>query len=183
MRYILVLFLLLSSLYADRDGGPYIGLGYGDSTFRSDGLYDTLKEDKSAGATIYVGAYINKHLSVEFNYVDFSTFGTNDGYEVNDTQAINFFALNVSTLAHYAFFNDVWDFYAKFGVGEVHQSNSQIKGFSFVYGAGTAIRFGELVSLKIAFDRYDFGYDKTQNNSSDFSLKIDYIYTALEFQF
>ncbi len=183
MKYLWVLVLMLSSLYADRDGGPYIAIGYGSSQFDDDGLYTSLKNDKTGAASVAFGAYINKHLSVEFNYTDMSAFNTSNGIEVDDTTNLKLFALDFSTLAHYAFFDDLWDFYAKFGVGEMHQDNSEIKGFSFVYGVGTSIRFNEVMSLKFALDRFDFGYDANGDNSQDYAFKIDYIYTALEFQF
>lgn len=183
MKYIIVLVLLFSSIYADRDGGPYIGLGYGLSQFNDDGVYDTFKNDKSNAAGFYLGAYINKHLSVEFNYADFTAYESTVGYEVSDTENLRFYFKNFSTLAHYAFFDDLWDFYAKVGVGEVTQGALDIEGFSYVLGLGTSIRLSEMISIKLAYDRYSFGLDNNNDNSSDNDLSIDYIYTALEFQF
>ena len=183
MKYILVLVLILSSLSADRDGGPYIGVGYGVSQFNDDGVYSAFKNDKSDASSFYLGAYINKHLSVEYNYADFTAYGKTEGYKVNDTDSLKFYFKNISTLAHYAFFDDTWDFYTKLGVGEVTQGKLDIEGFSFVLGIGTSIRVSEMISFKIAYDRYSFGYDSDNDNSSDYDLSIDYIYTALEFQF
>ena len=57
MKYIIVLVLLFSSIYADRDGGPYIGLGLGTLTYDNDGLYALSKEDTLDSETLYFGAY------------------------------------------------------------------------------------------------------------------------------
>ena len=46
MRFFLVFVLMAFSLYASRDGGPYIGGGYGVAKLDVDGYYD-LKEDSS----------------------------------------------------------------------------------------------------------------------------------------
>jgi len=84
MKYILVLVLFLSTVYADRDGGPYLGIGYGLSKYSSDGLYKNLKEDKANAVNFYGGAYINKHLSVELGFANFTSYGMeDDSYEVH----------------------------------------------------------------------------------------------------
>ena len=178
MRYLLVLVLFFSSLYADRDGGPYIGMGYGISQYDSDGIYKTLKEDSSMAMSIYGGAYINKHFSVELGYVDFA-FG--DGYIIDDTKTLEVSLFSVSTLAHYPVWDDKLDFYLKFGAGQIDYDNGS--GFTFVFGIGTAIRFNDYLSLKFAYDKYSFGYDSTSNGSADNGMNIDYIYSAIEVQF
>ena len=175
MKYIIVLVLLVSSIYADRDGGPYIGVGYGELTYDNDGLY-TLEEKKILDTkTLYLGAYINKHLSVELNFADFGL--------VDKIRDLEFFSDTINTLAHYAFYEDVLDFYIKFGVGEMREKTADAKGFSFVTGLGSSIRFNEWLSIKIAYDRYSFGYDEDGDNASDNDLLIHHVYTALEFQF
>ena len=183
MKYIIVLVLLFSSIYADRDGGPYIGIGYGTSTYNDGGYYSAFKEDESDASSFYLGAYINKHLSVEFNYADFTSYDKTDGFEISDTKSLKFYFKNFSTLAHYAFYDDLWDFYIKLGVGELTQGDLDIEAYSSVVGVGTSIRYNEMISVKIAYDRYAFGYDQNNNNSVDYDMNIDYFYTALEFQF
>jgi len=183
MKIVLSFLLLCSVLLADRDGGPYIGLGYGSSKYESGGLYDELKKDTSDAATFYFGAYINKHLSVELAYVSFDAWHNNNGFEINDTQTLNFGVLSVSTLAHYAFFDDTLDFYARFGVGEVSLGGLSSDGFTFVSGGGVGFRFNEWLSMKVAYDIYSFNYDKDGDKVSDNSMQIDYIYSALEMQF
>ena len=119
MKIILSILLFCSVLTADRSG-PYVGLGYGLSQFDDDGIYKELKENESTSMTLYGGAYINKYLSVELAYVNM-TFG--NSYKAVDAtnveKELSFSSLNVSTLVHYAFFDDVLDFYGKFGVGQM----------------------------------------------------------------
>ena len=183
MIKIVLAFLMLSGLlYADRDGGPYIGIGYGNSEYKSGGLYDSIKEEKAKLQYFYGGAYINKHLSVEMGYAKMQ----DGGFNIDDSIKLDYTLYNVSTLAHYAFFNDVWDFYAKFGAGQAKVNGED--GFSLIYGIGTSIRFSELFSVKLAYDIYEFGYDEeesdgTHDSASDYKQRIYYPYIALEFQF
>lgn len=188
MKIILLVLLFISTLMADRDGGPYIGLGYGESSYDSNGLYEQLKSDTSGSGTFYFGAYINKHLSVELGYVSFDAWHVEDGYEVDDTTTLGFGALTVSTLAHYAFFDDALDFYGKFGVGEMSASGIPATGFTMVYGAGVGYRFNKTLSIKVAYDIYNFNYDQpltigTTTTYTTYEMQIDYIYSAIEVQF
>ena len=177
MRIFLALLFFATIASADREGGPYIGIGYGDSKYKSDGLYSEIKDEKTKLEFFYGGAYINKYLSVELGYAKTS----GKAYVIDDELSLEYTMYNVSTLLHYAFFNDNWDFYAKFGAGKVKSFG--IDGFTFLYGAGTSLRFSELFSLKLAYDMYEFGYDETNNGSSDYKQRIYYPYIAVEFQF
>lgn len=187
MRYILVFLLLVSSLLADRDGGPYLGIGYGYGDYDDDGFDKVIVEDSSQSLTLYAGAYINKHLSVEFAYVNFDSYQKGSGYLVTDNsdkeKHFSFSVRSISTLAHYAFFDDALDFYARFGAGEMRSTRSSDAGFSMVYGAGVSYRISEMFSLKLAYDLYDFGYDEDYDDSDDYKMRMDYIYTAFEVQF
>ena len=173
MRFFLVFVLMAFSLYASRDGGPYIGGGYGVAKLDVDGYYD-LKEDSSNSTKIYAGAYINKNLSVEVEYVG------DLAYEVKGRNEFTPNLMDVNTQAHYQFFNEKLDVFAKFGVGEIHYED---KGFTFVYGGGVSWWINEMFLLKFGFDRFDFGYDKDNDNSADKDFKIDYFYSAFEVQF
>ena len=181
MRIVLVFLMLVSCIYADRDGGPYIGFGYGVSKFDDDGLYKIIKDDDSTAYTAYVGAYINKHLSVEASYVDLNI---KDEYLVKDEldiqRMVSFTAIDISTLAHYAFFDDMLDFYAKFGVGRASMSGDDGSGFDMLFGAGMGVRFSEMFSAKIAYDRHLFKYDKVY---TEYDMHIDFTYVAFEVQF
>ncbi len=185
MKIIFIVLILISTLIADRDGGPYIGVGYGTSTYNSDGLYNQLKSDTSGSGTFYFGAYINKHLSVELGYVSFDAWHEEDGYKVDETKTLGFGAMSVSTLAHYAFFDDALDFYGKFGVGEMSASGIPVTGFTMVYGAGVGYRFNNILSIKVAYDIYNFNYDQavTVDTTTTYEMQIDYIYSAIEVQF
>ncbi len=185
MKIILLILLLISTLTADREGGPYIGVGYGESSYDSHGLYEQLKSDISGSGTFYFGAYINKHLSVELGYVSFDAWHVQDGYEADDGSTLGFGALSVSTLAHYPFFDDALDFYAKFGVGEMSASGVSAKGFTMVYGGGIGYRINEMVSIKVAYDIYNVNYDqqREENTIRTYEMQIDYAYSAIEVQF
>jgi len=187
MKLILAFLLSFTSVLADRDGGPYIGFGYGTSNYYDDGFNEKIKENLSKTLTFYAGAYINKHLSVELGYIDFNTYGQEDGFLVIDNsdaeKIISFSVMSISTLAHYAFFNDSLDFYARFGAGEIKQNLLTGEGFTMTYGLGIGYRFNEYISMKIAYDTYQFGYSENSDRSSDYRMGLDYLYTAIEVQF
>ncbi|MEA2099170.1 MAG: outer membrane beta-barrel protein [Campylobacterota bacterium] len=185
MKFILIIFLFFTSLLADRDGGPYLGLGYGISQYDDNGLYENITENQSTALIFYAGAYINKHLSVEFNYVDFNTDGDKDTFVVKDDskKMLTISASTISTLAHYAFFDDKLDFYARFGAGEIQQDGLETEGFTMVYGVGMGYRFNNYTSIKFAYDNYQFGYDENSDKSADYRMQLHSIYTALEIQF
>ena len=187
MKLLLILILTFTQLLADRDGGPYLGIGYGFGDYSDDKLYKEVKENTSESLTIYGGAYINKHLSVELAYVDFDAKGYGDGFlvvdETDQEKFISFSVMSISTLAHYAFFDDALDFYVRFGAGEVSSSASSDEGFTMLYGAGVAYRFNKYIALKVAYDLYKIGLDTDADNSSEYKMTIEHIYSAIEVQF
>jgi len=181
MKIILSILLFCTMLLADRDGGPYIGFGYGLSKHNDDGVYKEQKTDDSTALIVYGGAYINKHLSVELAHVNFNQ---GNAYEVVDDLSndleLTFSSLNVSTLAHYAFFDDALDTYAKVGVGQVSSTGAGSTGFTMLFGAGVGYRFNDMFSMKVAYDRYLIDYVK---DTTDSQMQLDLIYTAIEVQF
>ena len=74
MRYLFIVMLLLGVAYGDREGGPYVGIGYGKPKYNDDGLYTTLSQESSKSVSFYWGAYMNRYFSVEFDYVDLSPY-------------------------------------------------------------------------------------------------------------
>jgi len=184
MKFVLAFIFFVNLVHADRDGGPYLGIGYGVSQYKDGGLYDSIEEKNTKLRTMYGGAYINKHLCVELGYarIDGQKYKV---VENNVSRSLNYTMYSISTLAHYAFYDDRWDFYLKFGAGKVKLDKEE--GFTFVYGIGTSLRFNEMVSLKLAYEMYDFGYDEEVNGkhdgSSDYKMRIYYPYVAVEFQF
>jgi len=173
IKKLLLIACMVLMLYADRNGGPYIGIGYGDSSIADKEFY-SLEEKKSKGYCVYAGAYINRHLSVELEYVGALS------YRQNSTQYVDFNLLHINTQAHYAFFEERLDFFVKFGVGEIIEKNS---GFAMIYGAGAAWRFHKRFALKTGYDFIDFGVDINGDNSSDASMHIGYFFGAVEVQF
>ena len=184
MKIFIAFLLVCAVAFGDRDGGPYLGIGYGVSKYNDDGLYEKLKKDESNALKIYAGAYINKYLSVALGYVSFDAFGTDSGYEDDAKKSLVASVLSVSTLAHYPFFDDTLDVYAKFGVGELAVSALSSNGFTFVVGAGVGYRFDEKYSLKIAYDMCSFNYEeRDQNSITSYDMHIGYLYNAIEVQF
>jgi len=187
MRFILIFLLFITSILADRDGGPYLGFGYGITQYGDNNFYNSILEKNSKSLTFYGGAYINKHLSVELSHVSFNAKGLGDGFLVLDDssseQTVDYAATTISTLAHYPIFEDKIDLYARFGAGEMSSNIADDAGFTMVYGVGIAYRFNDIFDMKIAYDTYQFGYDENGNKSSDYRMKLDYLYMALEVQF
>jgi len=186
MRAIVLVLMMLVSLHADRDGGPYVGLGLGSSVLHDGGYYDDVKKSTSSALSYYGGAYINKYFSVELGYNSFNLKGHTNGYDVikdNQESFTSFTILTISTLAHYAILDDSLDFYARFGAGDISKSDVGSSGSTMVYGVGTSYRFTKNFSLKLAYDKFDFGLDTTGNGASNHKMSLDYFYTAFEVQF
>lgn len=181
MKIILSILLFCSVLLADRDGGPYIGFGYGISQFDDDGIFKELKENESTSMTLYGGAYINKYLSVELAYVNMTAGNAYKAVDATNVEKeLSFSSLNVSTLVHYAFFDDILDFYGKFGVGDMTAGGVGSTGFTMLFGGGVGVRFSEMLSMKVAYDRYITDYEKDDLKNE---MHVDFIYTAFEVQF
>lgn len=178
MRILLVLVFVFTLIHADREGGPYLGFAYGVSEYMDDGYYSSVKDSQVQERYIYGGAYINKNLSVELGHVKM----LDDGIIIDNTTNVNYSLFSVSTLVHYAFFDDILDFNIKFGAGYV-QKHIDVSGFSINYGVGTSLRLTDLLSIKVGYDKYEFGYDENEDNSADYTMYIEYSYLAVEFQF
>jgi len=173
MKFFVLLFFAITLLWADRSGGPYIGLGYAHSQLKEKGFFD-LEDDGDSSLLFVAGAYINPYLSVEIEYTDLLSFKRNNGENVEAK------ILDVNTQAHYAFFENRLDFFAKFGVGEIYKTQ---KGFTFVYGGGAAYRLNDRYALRIGYNYFDFGYDENGDNSSDIDMGINQFYGVFEVQF
>jgi len=180
MRILLVLAFIFTIAFADRDGGPYLGVGYGISEYKDDGKYDGILEKNSDLIFFYAGAYINKHLSVELGYAKMQSSKYKVEHDSKNLE-VGYSLHNISTLAHYAFFDERLDLYIKFGAGFIKSSNED--GSSFIYGIGSSLRLNELLSVKFAYDIYEFGYDENANGTSNYDMKIHYPYIGMEFQF
>ncbi len=174
MRFLLLLLpLLLFSADLKRDGGPYIGVGYGTSVLQDNGYYNT-DNDTSSVILVYAGAYINEYLSVEIEYE------SGLSYKKNTQESVDFSFLLINTQAHYPLYYDMFDLFAKFGAGEVNQNST---GFSFVFGVGTAYRYSNRIALKVGYNYYNFDIDINGDNSGDQTISISNPYFAVEVQF
>ena len=166
-RYILALTLIVSTLCAlSRDSGPYIGIGYGNSYLDASKPHESSYEESNT-KNIYLGAYINRYLSVEFNYINAQ------GYDDATLNGYNF-----STLAHYPFFNDRVDIYGRFGAGEIRYSLNDDAVADVIFGAGVSYRVSKQYSIKIAVDYHMF--DATFNSQK---AELYNTFLALEVQF
>jgi len=177
MKKIIVILVMLSVVaFANRDGGPYIGVGYGNSSISDDDNYFHIKDDSDTGYKIYAGAYMNKYFSVELSYLSDMTYT-----DINGT-ALEFGFIDVNVQAHYPFYYDKFDLYGKFGVGKVRHDG---EGFGYIFGAGISLRFDEVFSGKIGYDYMNFGVDTIEDkyDTADKHLGIHYLFIAVEVQF
>ncbi|MGD9719364.1 MAG: outer membrane beta-barrel protein [Sulfurimonadaceae bacterium] len=175
MRFFILFLAFVGLACADRDGGPYLGIGYGVSEFGTNDIYTDLKEDKANSFMIYGGAAINKHLSVELGYVGFGSY-----ILANDTE-LEANIITVTTLVQYPFYEDMFSIYAKVGVGQVDLSTLNDTGFSYVAGGGLSYRYNEYLGVKAGYEYYPFDYEDTLGATH--SMKIEYVYGAFEVQF
>jgi len=172
LKIVVFMLLFVAALFADRDGGPYIGIGYGSATLKDKGYYG-LDKESAGGLKLYGGAFINKYLSVGVEYNGDLKF-TKQNREFSPN------LMDVYTQAHYPFYDDMFDIYAKFGVGEVHYN---YKGFTMVYGIGASWRMSGMFALRIGYDFYDFGIDENLDDSKDRGIYVGYGFGAIEVQF
>lgn len=182
IRAVLLTSLLFTAVNAEemaRDGGPYIGAGYGLASYSDDNFYNDVKDTNSASYNFYAGAFINRYLSVELGYMKSGDFNVVD--IVSTRTKFNYSAITVNTLAHYPVFDDSLDFYAKFGAGQSYVSMTSNDGAALVYGAGMSYRFDDTYALRFAYDIYTFSYDSTSRGK--FNMNMQYGYAAIEVQF
>ncbi|WP_345978819.1 porin family protein [Sulfurimonas sp. HSL3-2] len=181
-KAILLIGLLFAGLNAEqieRDGGPYIGAGYGLASYDDDNFYNDVKDTNIASYNFYAGAFINSNLSVELGYLKSGDFNVVD--ITSTATKFNYSAITVNVLAHYPVLDDKLDFYAKFGAGQSYVSMSNNDGAALVYGAGMSYRFDDTYALRLAYDVYKFSYDSTSRGK--FDMNMQYGYAAIEVQF
>ena len=184
MKILFLVLLFLSTLYAER-AGPYVGVAYGAGFYNSD---DRLKEEHSKleDGTIRftLGAYINKNFSVELDYTLYKKFyGVYDSTEVEES----FSTIGITALPHLPFYNDIFDLYSKVGAGQLFwnesdgRSNSDSAG-AYLLGIGLGYRFNEEFMFKIGYDITLFSLEDSKRKK-EYSMNLDYIYTAFEYKF
>jgi opacity protein-like surface antigen len=173
MRLGLIFLLLCALLHANRNAGPYIGVGYSTATTKSD--YYNFQDDSAKGYLLYAGAYINKYFCVEIEYNEKMT------YTLQNSDTLDIKYIDINTQAHYPIFNNIIDPYVKFGIAQIYTSTSD--GFSFLYGLGVRYLYKEMLGLKIGYNYYDAGIDTTNNKSADKKIHTGYGFVAIEVQF
>lgn len=186
MNKIFKLFLALAfvvtganAVEKERNGGPYIGLNYGLSSYNDNSFYDSIKDKEMNSYGFCGGAYINRYLSVELNYMKSGDFKVVDS--VSNKTSFNYSAVTVNALAHYPLWYDALDLYAKFGAGQSYTSISSADGSALVVGGGVSYRLDEMFALKVAYDMYSFNYESSTRGK--FDMDIQYAYAGIEVQF
>ncbi|MBU0631449.1 porin family protein [bacterium] len=174
-----LLFTTLNAEQKERDGGPYIGVGYGMASYNDDDYFDSVVDSNVASYNLYAGAFINKYLSVELDYIKSGQFNVIDSTTSKTT--FNYTSITIGALAHYPTFEDSLDFYAKFGAGQSYVSMSSYDGAALVVGAGVSYRIDETFALRLAYDLYTFNYDS--DSRGRFNMNMQYAYAAIEVQF
>ena len=182
LKLLLLLIFMLATANAaekERNGGPYIGVDYGVCQYNDNGFYTDVKDTQMASYGFYGGAYINRYLSVELNYMKSGDFKVVDS--VSNKNSFNYSAVTVNALAHYPLWYDAIDLYAKFGAGQSYTNLSTKDGSALVVGAGASYRLDEMFALKIAYDMYSFNYESSTRGK--FDMDIQYAYAGIEVQF
>ena len=186
MSKILKLFLLSAFIFTvlnadqkERDEGPYLGLGYGLGIYNDNNYFANKKDVQKASYGFYGGAYINKYLSIELDYMKSGDFKVQES--VSNKSSFNYSAVTVNALAHYPVLYDAFDLYAKFGAGESYTSLSNKDGSALVVGAGVSYRIDDMFALRAAYDLYTFNYES--DTRGRFNMNIQYVYAGIEVQF
>jgi opacity protein-like surface antigen len=176
VRKIIFIFLLfLTTLYADRNGGPYVGIGYTYTTYTEQEKYYDVQENSDESFKIELGAFINKYLSVALEY------DAKNRFKKQDSSTISFSMIHINTQAHYQFYNDKIDIFGKFGAGEVDSDADT--GFGLVYGAGISYRINQRYEIVLGYDYVDVGVDINNDDSSDFKIDLGVSYISFRVQF
>lgn len=174
IRLIIIFLMVFGIAKADRDGGPYIGVGYGMSEFGKNDIYKDLKENRANSYNVYAGAAINKYLSVEISNIRLG------GYILANDSELKTIINSLSTLVQYPFLDDMFAVYAKVGVGHIKLSTIKDTGFTYVFGGGVSYRYNKYLALKVGYEYYPFDYESDKIESS---MKIEYAFGAIEVQF
>lgn len=182
IKLFFVSILFLTSAYGvekERDGGPYIGAGYGMSSYNDGGYFNEVSTKESNSYNLFGGAYINKYLSVELGYIKSGNFDVKD--TVTQNRNFNYSAVTVGVLVHYPLWYDNFDIYGKFGAGQSFTSLSSTDGSALVVGAGISYRIDETFAIRTAYDIYKFNY--TSDTKGSYSMDLRYAYAGIEVQF
>lgn len=171
----ILLIFLGSALWAQ----PYIDLGYGISNYSDNNYYKQVKSTNVGAFNISLGAYINKYLAVEIEYLKTGTFDTQkvDG----SSSSFNYSAITVNTAAHYYVYKNRIDLHVKFGMGQSSTSLSSNDGSAILYGLGTSYILSARYSLGVNYNIDTFSHNSSQRGS--FSMNIQYVSMDVKIKF
>jgi hypothetical protein len=167
---------------ADR-AGPYLGAGMGASTYDDDGRLAEIETTDAVYFRLSAGAFINEYFSVEFGLAHFNDF---DGYAQDGTKATDrFHTFTANALGHYPVMDGRFDFFAKFGAGQVFWSesgkpNRESSAAVLVFGAGVGVRATSWLTFNLGFDYHSFGMDV---NTTRYEMGLSAAYLEMQVQF
>jgi hypothetical protein len=161
----------------ERNGGPYLGGGYGLSSYNDAGYFTQKESQQKSAYDIFAGAYINKYLSVELNYMKSGDFNVVDAQSTH----FNYSAVTVNALAHYPIWYDSIDLFAKFGAGQSFSTLASSDGSAMVFGGGVSYRIDDTFSLRAAYDIYKFNY--ASDSKGGYNMDLRFANVGVEVQF
>ncbi len=198
---VLLLVLNINSYAGENAKGFYLGLGYGDVTFR-DGGFSTNRyvqtgpiEDKSNGMKVYTGYQFNNIIAIEASYTDFSRFSSTS----NDNDfSISPKATSLYANLGYSFFDSQFRLFSTLGLASVvhnydkHPNTFLViedKTVAFKYGFGVAYEPNALygVGFRVAFEQFAYNTE-IENNEDWFTLgrynqSLTLIYLGVQYKF
>ncbi len=174
MRRAWLALLAGTALFAYKEGGPYLGVGAANASFEDKGFYRIETARKSTPPIFCAGAYINENFSVEMEFLPSVRFQTTGG------NTLRWSVFDVNAQAHYPFYHDKLDIFAKFGAGQVAYES---KGATLLYGVGVGYRYDARYGVRAGYDYFDFGVDTNGDDAKDIQMHIGAFYGVFEVRF
>lgn len=175
-KKIIILWIFVSgALWAQ----PYVDLGYGAANYSDGGYYKSVANTNVGAYNVSLGAYINRYLAVELEYLKTGTFSTKkiDG----SSSSFSYAALTINTAAHYYVYKNRIDMHIKFGMGQAYTSLSASNGSAILYGFGAGYIFSPRYSMGLTYNIDTFNYQSSQRGN--FSMNMQYISMDVKIKF
>jgi opacity protein-like surface antigen len=182
VRLLLLLCLALGLFAADR-AGPYLSAGVGLGNYHDDGRLAQMDTEDAVQYRFSAGAFINAHLSVALEYVQFDAF---EGEDAGGTSVRQFFkVLTADASGHYAFFDDQLDLFATFGAGELFweekgEVSRSSSAAALLFGAGVGVRPLSWLTLNVGYSYYQFGME---DDARAYAMSLGGMYFECQVQF
>jgi hypothetical protein len=164
---------------ADSFAGPYIGIGYGVSSYHDNDYYKSIQDTNVKSYNIETGAYINKYLAVELEYFRSGDFHLTTQSDTPST--FNYSAFTINTVLHYYLYHDTIDFHIKFGAGQSYTNLSTSDGSALLYSGGIGYIIAKRYIVGVNYNLYNFDYHSTTRGN--FAMNLQYISMDLKMKF